>query len=113
MAPKRLSNAAGSSFVSKSALSTILTSARENPALLQEGLSRQNLKRKFEGEANVTTPFGPVIQELTIIRGAKTLKLSLLSLIGKDNFHGFGLTCLTFWYSGSVFLIHISSKDYH
>ena len=82
MPPKRVSNLSGNSYVSKSALATILRSVKENPQVYEEsGLSRHAVKRKRDAEIDVDTQYGKVIQTLELpLAAGRTLKLSLLSL---------------------------------
>ena len=81
MPPKRVSNLSGNSYVSKSALATILQSVKENPHVLEEsGISRHAVKRKRDAEVDVVTHYGKVVRtlELNTKIAGRTLKLSLL-----------------------------------
>ena len=70
MPPKTTANVAGNKYVSKAALSQILRSIKASPAILDDGLSRHALKRKRDSDINVQTPFGKVLQELTLVDSA-------------------------------------------
>jgi len=64
MAPKRLANLAGNSYVSSSALAKILESVKHNPELLNESTSRYTLKRRREEEVVVTGIYGDLVKEM-------------------------------------------------
>ena len=64
MAPKRLANLAGNSYVSSSALAKILESVKHNPELLNESTSRYTLKRCREEEVVVTGIYGDLVKEM-------------------------------------------------
>ena len=81
MAPKTTANVAGIKYVSKAALSQILRSIRDNPAILDDGLSRHAIKRKRDSDINVQTPFGQVLQEMTLVDSAgQNVKIETLVL---------------------------------
>ena len=64
MAPKRLANLAGNSYVSSSALAKILESVKHNPELLNESTSRYTLERRREEEVVVTGIYGDLVKEM-------------------------------------------------
>lgn len=81
MAPKTTANVAGSKYVSKAALSQILQSIRDEPTILDAGLSRHAIKRRRDSDINVRTPHGQVLQEMTLVDSAgQNVKIETLVL---------------------------------
>lgn len=62
-----LSNLGGGSFVSNNALANILVRVREDPTVLEVGLSRWSVKRKRTSEIAVNTFFGPLLRSKDLV----------------------------------------------
>ena len=61
-----LSNLGGGSYVSNAALANVLKNIKEDPSVLEAGLSRWAVKRKREKDVRVSTFFGQLMQKMTL-----------------------------------------------
>ena len=61
-----LSNLGGGSYVSNAALANVLKNIKEDPSVLEAGLSRFSVKRKREKDVRVSTFFGQLMQRMTL-----------------------------------------------